>query len=82
MATGLPVICSDAGGLKEMIQHLENGIIYKSQNINDLYENLCLVLSMTSDRLGHLSKKAIKTVQNKYSINHSAKQYEIIYKKK
>ncbi len=82
MAAGLPVICSDAGGLKEMIQNLENGIIYKSQNINDLYENLCLVLSMTSDRLGRLSKNAIKTVQNKYSINHSAKQYEIIYKKK
>jgi len=79
MASGLPVICSDAGGMKDMIQNGENGILYKSNDLNSLYKGISYLLSMSEDELFELGKNAKKTVQNNFSIQNSALKYESRY---
>jgi len=79
MATGLPIICSDAGGLKEMINNNAIGIKYKSEELNSLYQMLCKLLSMKPNKLLELGRNARKEVVKKYSIEIIAKQYYKIY---
>ena len=66
MVTSLPVICSDAGGLNEMIHHKENGIKYKSGDLDSLYNGLCQMFSLSSDELNQLVRNARIMIQNKY----------------
>ena len=79
MATGLPIICSDAGGLKEMINNNAIGIKYKSEELNSLYQMLCKLLSMKPNKLLELGRNARKEVVKKYSIEIITKQYNKIY---
>ena len=79
MATGLPIICSDAGGLKEMINNDLIGIKYKSEELNSLYQMLCKLLSMKPNKLLELGRNARKEVVKKYSIEIITKQYYKIY---
>ena len=79
MATGLPIICSDAGGLKEMINNNAIGIKYKSEELNSLYQMLCKLLSMKPNKLLELGRNARKEVVKKYSIEIITKQYYKIY---
>jgi len=79
MAAGLPIICSDAGGLKEMIHHNETGIIYKSGDLSALYEGFIKMFSMLPDELCQLGRNARKIVQDKYSINNCSLHYNTIY---
>ncbi len=79
MASGLPVISSDAGGLKEMIHNKENGITYRTGDLNALHNSFLTMFSMSPDELLHLGQNARKTVQDKYSINNSSQQYKNLY---
>ena len=79
MAAGLPIICSDAGGLKEMINNNTIGIKYKSEELNSLYQMLCKLLSMKPNKLLELGRNARKEVVKKYSIDIITKQYNKIY---
>ena len=79
MASGLPMICSDAGGMKDMIQNGGNGILFKSNDLNSLYKGISKLLTMSKDELFVLGKNARKTVQNNYSIQNSSLKYESRY---
>ena len=79
MASGLPVISSDAGGLKEMIHNKENGITYRTGDLNALHNSFLRIFSMSPDELCLLGQNARKTVQDKYSINNSSQQYKTLY---
>jgi len=79
MASGLPIICSDAGGLKEMIHHNETGIIYKSGDLSALYKGFMKIFSMLPDELCQFGRNARKIVQDKYSINNCSLHYNTIY---
>ena len=79
MVTSLPVICSDAGGLNEMIHHKENGIKYKSGDLDSLYNGLYQMFSLSSDELNQLGRNARIMIQNKYTINISSQLYNTLY---
>ena len=65
MAAGLPIICSDVGGLKKMINNNVNGIMYKLEEWNPLYQMLCKLLSMKPNELLELGRNARKEVVKK-----------------
>jgi len=79
MALGLPIISSDAGGLKEMIHHKKTGIIYKAGDLNALHNGFLKMFSMPLEELFQLGINARKTVQEKYSINKCSEQYRALY---
>ena len=79
MATGLPIICSDAGGMKDMIHNNMNGILYESGDLHSLYEMFCKILSMKSDELYQLGRNARNIAQNNFSLSNSAEEYKTLY---
>jgi glycosyltransferase involved in cell wall biosynthesis len=59
MASGLPVITSNAGGLPSIVQHGENGLLFESGNHIHLADNIIFLLENESKRLalGEEAKK-------------------------
>ena len=45
MASGLPVVCSNVGGLKEIIKDGENGLFAKSKNVDELGDKIITILN-------------------------------------
>lgn len=38
MASGVPVIASEAGGVPDIIRHKQNGVLFETKNANDLVD--------------------------------------------
>ena len=68
MATGLPVIGSNAGGIKEVIDNNTNGLLFEAKDTKDLYSKIKWCILNKAERTV-LGRNAKKTVQSDYSIN-------------
>jgi len=79
MASGLPIIVSNAGGLKEMIVHGENGIIYKSGDIKELKEALKKMLNLSPNEKNMMGKIALNKISTNNSIEKVAEKYKTKY---
>ena len=66
MATGLPVVASDTGGLAEIIQHGHNGMKVPPGEATALADTVCFLLD-NADEASRLSENARKTVRELYS---------------
>ncbi len=74
MACGLPVISTPVGGIKDIIQDKQNGLLVKARDFQQLYEALdtLLIDTVLSSSLG---KAARQTVQNRYSAEIVTQKY-------
>jgi len=80
MAAGCPVVASDIGGLKEVIEHKTNGMKIITGSKDSLKENL-LELLRREDLRKHLKEKGIETVLEKYSWDKIAEATVKMYEK-
>jgi len=78
MSMGKIVIASDSFGLKELINHKENGLLFQPENVEDLYrkllfyyENECLIHD--------IRKKAKDTIKNKYDYPIYCRKINYLY---
>jgi len=78
MALGKPVIASDVGGHKEMVEHLKTGMLFKAENIDSLAET---VLSMLSDQrlIEQCVENGHEYVQNVRNWENTARCYLPVY---
>jgi len=78
MAHGLPCIVTDIAGNNEVIRHNENGLLVQPDDDNDLAAAIgsLVVDEKLRQRLG---QNAIKTVEEKYSLDSVANQYMALY---
>ncbi|MCK5306501.1 MAG: glycosyltransferase family 4 protein, partial [Candidatus Omnitrophica bacterium] len=75
MASALPVIAANAGGIPEMIKDEENGLLYKPGNSNELAIKISKLL--TDENLAKtLAKNARKTIEKNFNIKDKVKQIE------
>jgi D-inositol-3-phosphate glycosyltransferase len=79
MSHGLPVIASDLGPNKEIITHKKNGILFMSENPEDLSKKINTFFDQDSLR-GLLSKKSLITIQQHYDWSDIAGKYVEIIK--
>ncbi len=77
MASGIPVIASNIGSLKEIISNGENGILFESENTSDLSKAI-LNLHRDEDLKKKISNNALKTAE-KYSWESVANKYISLY---
>jgi glycosyltransferase involved in cell wall biosynthesis len=81
MASGLPVVSFDVGGVKEQVEHRLNGYVAKYKNTNDLINGLEYILDLNKDELRTMKNcnrnKAIK----KYSLKSMTNGYMNLYEK-
>ena len=79
MASKLPIISSDAGGLSKMIEHNIDGLKFKSQNIEGLFKILNIAMNFSHKELKSLGNNAFKKINIENNIENIAKAYKSIY---
>jgi len=79
MACGLPVICSDSGGNKEMVVDQETGFILQTAEVDELVERL-LFLSNNPDISKNMGEMGRRRIDNMCSVDHMVDEYVNIYK--
>jgi glycosyltransferase involved in cell wall biosynthesis len=69
MAYGIPVVAVPVGGVPEVVQHLENGLLLDSYQPQDLAESIKKI-QQNEALYTALSKNAIQTIKNKFSLEN------------
>jgi len=80
MACGKPVIGSNIGGIKDIIQNGKNGFLIDPRNSKKLAEKIDILLSDDKLRI-EFGKKGREKVQNTFSYSVVAKKAAKIYQK-
>lgn len=78
MGSGLPVIASAVGGLKEIIQHGVDGLLTEEQNIEDLAQAFITLIEQPTYGQ-QLASAAREKIIKDYSHLSAAESYETIY---
>ena len=75
MAMGKPVIASGLSGIKEIISHLENGVLIDSNDINEWYDAVLFILNSNSSSK-KMGENARYTVEQKYNWDLLSQEYD------
>ena len=79
LASGLPIVATDAGGTKELVTDGENGYIIKMKDATHLAEKLEVLIE--NPELRRSMGRASRTRAEKLSWENVAKEYFVLYKK-
>lgn len=79
LACGVPLITSNAGGLKEVNEHGTTGFLSEVGDVQDMAKN-CLRLLSNQKMLKLFQKNALEHASN-FSLNRILPQYEAIYER-
>ncbi len=80
MAVGVPVVVSDAGGLKEVVQHEQTGILTWAGNAESLAWGILRVLE-DPEGAQRRAQRAQKTVRREFNWRKIARQTRAVYKR-
>ena len=79
MASRLPIISSNAGGLKEMIIDGENGMTYESGDISKLDKTIHKMLNLSIEDRKEFGSNAYNCMKINNSIEKVAEKYKAVY---
>lgn len=74
LAVGCIPICSPVGGIVNVVQNGENGILSQSSSYDDYLKSMRAYLSLTNEQLSSMKEKVIKTF-DLYDIAVTARKY-------
>lgn len=77
MSSGIPMVASNVGGNSDIITNLENGILFESNNLNELVESINLLCKDKRLR-DKFSSKSIEKSKS-YDIRETSELYENLY---
>ena len=80
MATGLPVVATAAGGIKDIVVTGQNGIMIEIHDESALVESI-LTLIHEPDEAKRLGKAGLETVIKRFSLEMAVDHYEAFFKK-
>jgi len=80
MAAGVPVVVSDAGGLKEIVEHDHTGTVVWSNNVDSLVWGLQRVLT-DRDHAAAMARRARQVVRERFNWDTIAAQTAEVYKR-
>ncbi len=78
MASGLPVICTDVGGIKYVISHGDNGMLVPSDDKHALAQAL-LEAFHDSDKFYEMGQRGRALVEDKFSVKAMTSAYMELY---
>jgi len=79
-ACGTPVICTDAGGMKEFVKEGETGFVVPQNSPDALAQKIDKIYSLTKDQSDFFLKKC-RDAMNPYGWSHVARQHLELYRK-
>jgi glycosyltransferase involved in cell wall biosynthesis len=78
LACGTPVVCFDTTGLKDIVEHQENGYRAKGFSAEDLANGIAWVLQ-DEQRWQSLSRRAREKVEQEFTLEIQARRYLKLY---
>ncbi len=81
MASGLPIIASDAGGIPEIIENNTTGFIFQKGNIKELAKCILKIMKLDHKEKKKIGLMARKKAREMYGIELTSKKLATIYKK-
>ena len=79
MASSLPILASNAGGIPEVIDHNETGILFEKGSKKELIIGLKKIITMDNAQREEMGKKARERSIKKFDIKKTAKTLNNIY---
>lgn len=76
MAAGLPIVSTDVGGLRDVVQ--DNGILVEDNDEEALYQAILKIYKQSAEETKKMSDASLRIVQS-YSAESMARAYEKIY---
>jgi glycosyltransferase involved in cell wall biosynthesis len=78
MACGVPIVCTDVGGLADLVEHGENGLLFKPGEIDVLARHIARLLNDEPSRQ-RMSQNNIAKIKRDYSIDVIAERLGKLY---
>jgi glycosyltransferase involved in cell wall biosynthesis len=78
MASGIPIVSSDVGGVKEILENENCGYTYQVRNLNDATKRLLELVEDKSKRI-HLGKNGFNAIREKYRTERFIDKMDKIY---
>jgi glycosyltransferase involved in cell wall biosynthesis len=78
MTMSLPVVSANVGGCSEIIDHMNNGMLYPSNNLGKFIEAVEM-LTTNPDFANRLASNAKRTVEENFSLPRMIKKYVTLY---
>jgi glycosyltransferase involved in cell wall biosynthesis len=78
LATGIPVIASEAGGLPEVVQHGKTGLLYPVGDVEGMASGAVQLLTDRA-RYEEMSAAAAADARARFSLDTIVSQYETLY---
>ena len=80
MASGLPILASDAGGIPEIIENKITGFIFQKGNLKELKTSLLKIMKLDHKKKRKIGSMARKKAKEMYDINSTYKKLISFYK--
>ena len=80
MASSLPILASNAGGIPEVIDHNETGILFESGNEKELENGLKKIITMDNYLKEKMGRKARESSIKNFDIKKTTSVLNTIYK--
>jgi glycosyltransferase involved in cell wall biosynthesis len=77
MQRGLPVIATNSGGVKEIIHDNINGLLFKSNDYEDLGDKIINLIE-NKDKMMEIAVEGINSIKNEFNIRDRVNEYEKI----
>jgi glycosyltransferase involved in cell wall biosynthesis len=81
ISCGIPVVCFNSTGLKDIIVHKKNGYLAKLYSSKELGEGIEYILKLNQQKYKKMCLSAIKVAHEKFSFDFVSDQYVKLYKK-
>lgn len=80
MFASLPIIATDVGGLRELVQEEKNGFLVDSNNQNELVKKTGYFIDNPTKRR-EMGKESLKIAKENFTLDKMIRSYENLYKK-
>jgi glycosyltransferase involved in cell wall biosynthesis len=78
MACGLPIVCTDVGGLSDLVRHGDNGLVFRPGDIAALAQHISTLLKDDSMRR-RIADNNVAKINRDYAVEMVAKRIEKLY---
>ncbi|MGC9460068.1 glycosyltransferase family 4 protein [Vibrio genomosp. F10] len=68
MASKLPIIASDVGGINELVLNYKNGVMFEAKNIAQLAEAIYYMMSLSKEQLNAFRQNSLESYNDKFTV--------------
>jgi len=79
MYSGTMVLCSDAGGLPEIVKNNFNGFMFKTGDFDELAQKIFEISEMDNEKIKVIRENAFDTVNSKFNFNKNSVKIEKLF---